>query len=160
MTARVALGGPDVSHPSKNIIHSAKVAELHHRCPEFGLDLGSSAVAMTGVAARKRRMVEELVAIHLERYRESGADVILGEGRFVAAGTVEVQLEQEGTRRLRGDRVFLNLGTRASVPNLPGIEDARSAHTRRGACPRLAPFPFEIVSPEVVAEQPAGACLE
>jgi pyruvate/2-oxoglutarate dehydrogenase complex dihydrolipoamide dehydrogenase (E3) component len=128
---RKLIGGscPNIAClPSKNIIHSAKVAEL--------------------------------VAIHLERYRESGAEVILGEVRFVAAGTVEVQLEQEGTRRLRGDRVFLNLGTRASVPNLPGIEDARSAHTRRGACPRLAPFPFEIVAPEVVAEQPAGACLE
>src|SRR4030088_2873995 len=107
--------------PSKNIIHSAKVAELHRRGAEFGLGPGPSAVAMTGVAARKRRMVGELVAIHLERYRESGAELILGEGRFVDAATVEVQLEQGGTRRLRGDRVFLNLGSRATIPNVPGI---------------------------------------
>jgi pyruvate/2-oxoglutarate dehydrogenase complex dihydrolipoamide dehydrogenase (E3) component len=124
---RKLIGGacPNIAClPSKNIIHSAKVAELHRRGPEFGLGPGPSAVAMTGVAARKRRMVEELVAIHLERYRESGAELILGEGRFVDTGTVEVQLQQGGTRRLRGDRVFLNLGTRATIPNVPGIEDA------------------------------------
>ncbi len=124
---RKLIGGscPNIAClPSKNIIHSAKVAELHRRGPEFGLGPGPSAVTMAGVAARKRKMVEELVAIHLERYRESGAELILGEGRFVDTSTVEVQLEQGGTRRLRGDRVFLNLGTRASIPNLPGIEDA------------------------------------
>ncbi len=124
---RKLIGGacPNIAClPSKNIIHSAKVAELHRRGSEFGLGPGASAVDMTGVVARKRRMVEGLVALHLERYQESGAELILGEGRFVAAGTLEVQLREGGTRRLRGDRVFLNLGTRATIPNLPGIEEA------------------------------------
>jgi pyruvate/2-oxoglutarate dehydrogenase complex dihydrolipoamide dehydrogenase (E3) component len=110
--------------PSKNVVHSAKVAQLCGRAPEFGLAAGPVDVGMEGVRARKRRMVDELVRMHLDRYRASGAELILGEGRFVGPRTTEVRLQSGARRRLAGERVFLNVGTRAAIPDLPGLAEA------------------------------------
>ena len=55
-------------------------------------------------------LVEGLVAVHLEQYRTSGVDLILGEAHFVGRKTVEVALNGGGTRWLAADRVFLNGG--------------------------------------------------
>ena len=51
--------------PSKNIIHSAKVASFAARASEFGLEVGSTATNMRGVQRRKRKMVEDLIKVHL-----------------------------------------------------------------------------------------------
>jgi pyruvate/2-oxoglutarate dehydrogenase complex dihydrolipoamide dehydrogenase (E3) component len=73
---------------------------------------------------RKRDMVDDLVAIHLDHYKESGAELVMGAGRFVAAKTLEVRLNDGGTRVVTGDRVFLNLGTHATIPPIPGLAEA------------------------------------
>src|SRR5437764_12858223 len=70
--------------PSKNEIWSAKVADLVHHAAKFGMVTGSTAIAMGRVLPRKRDMVESLIAMHLERYRASGAELIMDAGRFVA----------------------------------------------------------------------------
>ena len=49
----------------------------------------------------------------------------MGSGRFTAPKTLEVRLNDGGTRALTGDRVFLNVGTHAAIPNIPGLEAAR-----------------------------------
>jgi pyruvate/2-oxoglutarate dehydrogenase complex dihydrolipoamide dehydrogenase (E3) component len=111
--------------PSKNEIWSAKVADLLHNAAQFGLVTGSVAVDMAKVRQRKREMVEGLVALHLDLYHKSGAELIMGDGRFLAPKTLEVRLRDGGTRVLMGERVFLNLGTRATVPPIAGLADAR-----------------------------------
>jgi pyruvate/2-oxoglutarate dehydrogenase complex dihydrolipoamide dehydrogenase (E3) component len=111
--------------PSKNIIHSAKVRSFTSRAAEFGVELSSAATNMKGVQGRKRAMVDGLRQMHLDRYRASGAELIMGEARFAAERTVDVELVGGGTRRISGDRVFLNLGTRAMLPDLPGLAAAR-----------------------------------
>jgi len=55
--------------PSKNEIWSAKVAELVGHADRFGMVTGPTAVDMTKVLARKRQMVDGLIAMHLENYR-------------------------------------------------------------------------------------------
>jgi pyruvate/2-oxoglutarate dehydrogenase complex dihydrolipoamide dehydrogenase (E3) component len=80
---------------------------------------------MATVRRRKREMVERQIAEHLQIYRASGADLIMGNGYFVAPKTLEVKLNDGGTRVLAADKVFLNLGTRAAIPNVPGLEAAR-----------------------------------
>jgi pyruvate/2-oxoglutarate dehydrogenase complex dihydrolipoamide dehydrogenase (E3) component len=60
-------------------------------------------------------MVEDLIQVHRDHYQASGAELIMGEGRFVAPRTVEVRLNDGGTRSIEGDRVFLDLGTRARL---------------------------------------------
>jgi pyruvate/2-oxoglutarate dehydrogenase complex dihydrolipoamide dehydrogenase (E3) component len=124
---RKLIGGscPNIAClPSKNIIHSAKVRSFTRRAAEFGVDLESAATDMQGVQRRKRAMVDGLRQMHLDRYRASKAELIMGDARFVAERTVDVELASGGTRRISGDRVFLNLGTHATVPDLPGLAAA------------------------------------
>ena len=111
--------------PSKNIIRSAKVRSFTRRAAEFGVALESAVTRMQGVQARKRAMVDGLREVQLERYRASGAELIMGEACFVGERTVEVELADGGHRRMRGERVFLNLGTHATVPDVPGLAAAR-----------------------------------
>lgn len=111
--------------PSKNIIHSAKVVSLVKRHQEFGIETGSIAVSMAGVHARKRNMVDTLVKHQLELYRASGAELIFGEGRFTGPRTLHVTLRDGGERTLTADRVFINVGTHATIPAIPGLQDAR-----------------------------------
>jgi pyruvate/2-oxoglutarate dehydrogenase complex dihydrolipoamide dehydrogenase (E3) component len=110
--------------PSKNEIWSAKVADLVRHADRFGMVTGSLALDMAGVLARKREMVNGLIAMHLDRYKASGAELIMGTGRFIAPKTVEVALNNGGTRLLTGDRVVLNLGTHATIPDIPGLAAA------------------------------------
>jgi pyruvate/2-oxoglutarate dehydrogenase complex dihydrolipoamide dehydrogenase (E3) component len=125
---RKLIGGscPNIAClPSKNIVQSAKVRSFTRRAAEFGVDLESAATNMRGVQHRKRAMVDSLIEVHLGRYSASGAELIMGEGRFSGDRTVDVELNDGGWRKLRGERVFLNLGTRATMPNVPGLADAR-----------------------------------
>ncbi len=110
--------------PSKNIIHSAKVKSLAGRAPAFGLETGSIATDMKAVQHRKRAMVEDLIKVHLQRYEAAGVELVMGRGRFIAPRTIAVDREGGDSRVLRGERVFLNVGTRASLPDVPGLNDA------------------------------------
>ncbi len=111
--------------PSKNIIHSAKVANYFERRAEFGIVANRWTLDMAGVRDRKRRMVEGLVALHRDKYKESGAELIMGQGRFVAPKTIEVTLNGGGTRTLAAATVVINTGSRARIDNTPGLLDAR-----------------------------------
>src|SRR5579871_2571925 len=110
--------------PSKNEIWTAKVAAFLHHAAQFGMVTGSVAVDMAKVRQRKREMVEGLVALHLDLYKKSGAELIMGDGSFVAPKTLQVRLRDGGTRVLRGERVFVNVGTRATIPSVLGLADA------------------------------------
>ena len=111
--------------PSKNEIWSAKVAHLARHAAQFGTVAGPVAIDMAKVRQRKRDMVDGLVAIHLQNYETSGAELIMGSGRFVAPKILEVSLNDGGTRVLAADKVFLNLGTHAAIPSVPGLDAAR-----------------------------------
>src|SRR5271166_4205277 len=111
--------------PSKNEIWSAKVADLVRHAERFGSITGSAVVDMKRVLARKREMVEGLIATHLELYKASGAELMMGTGRFVAPKTLEVDFNDGGKRLLTGDRVVLNLGTHATIPDVPGLAAAK-----------------------------------
>jgi pyruvate/2-oxoglutarate dehydrogenase complex dihydrolipoamide dehydrogenase (E3) component len=110
--------------PSKNEIWSAKVADLVHHANRFGTVTGPTSTDMKQVQARKRGMVENMIAKHRELYKASGAELIMGTARFIAPKTVEVALNDGGTRVLTGDRVAINLGTLATIPDIPGLAAA------------------------------------
>jgi pyruvate/2-oxoglutarate dehydrogenase complex dihydrolipoamide dehydrogenase (E3) component len=111
--------------PSKNEVWSAKVADLVHHADRFGILTGPATTDMAKVLARKREMVDGLVAMHLDIYKASGAELIMGNGRFVALKTIEVSLNDGGVRLLTADRVVLNLGARAGIPDIPGLAAAK-----------------------------------
>lgn len=107
--------------PSKNEIWGARVAHLVRHAAQFGTVTGGVTTDMARVRQRKREMVEREVAFHLQQYKTTGAELIMGSGRFVAPKTIEVQLNDGGRRLLTGDRVFLNIGSHATIPDVPGL---------------------------------------
>src|SRR5947209_10433032 len=124
---RSMVGGscPNVAClPSKNVIYSAKAVSLVHPTTGLGVVTGAMRVDMAGVARRKRQMVDGLVELHVANFKASGAELVMGEARFTEPKTVRVTLNAGGTRSLRGERVFINVGTRASVPDVPGLAAA------------------------------------
>src|ERR1700719_4104545 len=111
--------------PSKNIIHSAKVVDYFRRSKEFGIADDGFTIEMSGVRDRKRKMVVGLNEMYMENYRKTGAEFILGAGRFVAPRTVEVTLADGTTRQLRGANVIVSTGTRAALETIPGLAEAQ-----------------------------------
>ena len=111
--------------PSKNVIHSAKVASYFRRSEEFGIAKRDFTVDMTAVRDRKRRMVSGWNNVYLDNYKRSGAEFILGSGRFIGPKTVEVMLHDGSIRQLHGANVIINTGTRAALEPVPGLAEAQ-----------------------------------
>src|SRR6516162_6442583 len=102
--------------PAKNEIWSAKVASLVRRAGEFGSVTGAASVEMGAVRKRKRAMVDGLIEVHKDRYKATGARLMMGSAKFVGPKTLEVHLvDEEDEIRIDAERVFLNLGTHASI---------------------------------------------
>ena len=110
--------------PSKNIIHSAKVASYFRRAAEFGITHHGFTIHMSGVRQRKRDMVTGLNNLYLENYKATGAEFICATGRFVAPRTVEATLRDGTVRLLRGKNVIVSTGTRALIEPLPGLSES------------------------------------
>ncbi len=124
---RKLIGGacPNINClPSKNEIWSAKVADLVRHAERFGMMTGGASLDMGRVRARKREMVDGLIALHLELYKASGAELLMGTARFTAPKTIEVSLNEGGTRTLTAEHLFINLGTHATIPDVPGLAAA------------------------------------
>lgn len=88
--------------PSKNEIWSAKVADLVRHADRFGIVTGSTATDMKRVLARKREMVDGLIAMHLDRYKASGAAVLHNEMDVIAASNNHENGPQTGVRLTYG----------------------------------------------------------
>jgi pyruvate/2-oxoglutarate dehydrogenase complex dihydrolipoamide dehydrogenase (E3) component len=110
--------------PSKNIIHSAKVASYFFRSEEFGISKENVRIDMAVVRERKRKMVDGLINVHLNNFKTSGAELILGSGRFIGPKSLEVSLADGGQLVVRGDKVVIGTGTHARLPQIPGLAES------------------------------------
>jgi pyruvate/2-oxoglutarate dehydrogenase complex dihydrolipoamide dehydrogenase (E3) component len=110
--------------PSKNVIHSAKVAEYVRHGEDFGIRVGDFSIDMSVVRRRKRQMVTGMNEMYLENYKKTGAEFVLATGRFVGPKTVEATLRDGSVRRLRGANVIVSTGTRAAIDPIPGLAEA------------------------------------
>ena len=125
---RALVGGscPNIAClPSKNVIRSAKVADLVSRATSYGVRIDRAAVDMIGVRQRKREMVDGMIAIHRKKFEVPHLEFLFADGHLVGPRTVEARLPEGGTRRFVADRLFLNLGTRATIPGVSGLSDAQ-----------------------------------
>jgi pyruvate/2-oxoglutarate dehydrogenase complex dihydrolipoamide dehydrogenase (E3) component len=125
---RKYIGGscPNIAcMPSKNIVHSAKVASYFGRGREFGIATKGFTVEMSAVRDRKRRMVSGEIDAHLANYKRSGAELILGSGRFIGPKILEATLPDGTSRQLRGAKVIIGTGTRAGLEPIPGLAEAQ-----------------------------------
>ncbi|HTR07404.1 MAG TPA: FAD-containing oxidoreductase [Paraburkholderia sp.] len=105
--------------PTKTLVASAYAAHLARRGAEYGVVLdGSVRIDMTRVKARADEVTRNARA-GVERWLRGmkGVTVLQGAARFESPDTLMV-----GDERLRAPRIFINVGGRAIVPDLPGID--------------------------------------
>jgi pyruvate/2-oxoglutarate dehydrogenase complex dihydrolipoamide dehydrogenase (E3) component len=110
--------------PSKNEIWGARVAHLVRNAPRFGTIVEGTRTDMAQVRRRKQDMVDRELELHLRMYEQTGADLIMGSGRFIGPRMIEVALNGGGTRVLIGNEVVINVGSHAAMPDIPGLRDA------------------------------------
>ncbi len=109
--------------PSKTLIRSAEVAHATRRASELGTHADNIRTSLDLVRNRTASVVAEMVALNQTGFDASGFELVIGWGRFVSPKTIAVDTEN-GVRTLTGDKVFINLGTTAAVPDVPGLADA------------------------------------
>jgi pyruvate/2-oxoglutarate dehydrogenase complex dihydrolipoamide dehydrogenase (E3) component len=105
--------------PTKALVASAYAAYLARRHADYGVTIGGPiAVDMKAVKARKDAIVAPS-RNGVERSLKSldGCTVYQGHGRFVSPNAVKV-----GETVLEAPQIFINVGGRASVPAMPGLD--------------------------------------
>lgn len=119
---RKLAGGTCVNYgciPTKTLVASAHAAHLARRGGDFGIGTGDVTIDMAKVKARKdkvsgddRRGLESMLE------NTDGCTYIRGHARFEGPH----QMSVDG-RLLEADRIFLNVGGRATAPDMPGLSD-------------------------------------
>jgi pyruvate/2-oxoglutarate dehydrogenase complex dihydrolipoamide dehydrogenase (E3) component len=112
--------------PTKTMIASARVAHMARRAGDYGVQTGPVSVDMTVVRQRKRDIVEMFHEGSESAVTDAeGVDLLMGEARFTGEKTIKVTLNDGGETTLTAERVFIDTGTRNSIPPIDGIDDVR-----------------------------------
>lgn len=123
---RKHIGGSCVNEgctPTKTMVASARVAYLGRRGSEYGVNSSPQKIDMRTIRQRKRYVVDQFRSANEKGLAgTANLEVIWGDASFVADKTIEVALRDGGKRTLTGDQIFINTGTRASVPKIEGLE--------------------------------------
>src|SRR6185369_12933624 len=104
--------------PTKTLLANARVAHMARRAGDYGVSTGSIAVDMKKVKARKdevsgssRDGVEKMLRT------TPNCRVYNGHARFVSDHAIEID-----GQRLEAERIFINVGGRAAIPRIDGLE--------------------------------------
>ncbi|MBN6151766.1 FAD-containing oxidoreductase [Xanthomonas sp. AmX2] len=122
LVERHLLGGTCVNTgcmPTKTLVASARVAHLARRAADYGVQLqGEVGIDIARVMARAHAVTDSARG-NLQAWLDgmAGATVLQGHARFEAPDVLRV-----GERRIAAPRIFLNVGGRAHVPALPGVD--------------------------------------
>ena len=119
------LGGTCVNDgciPTKTLIASARVAHMARRAADFGVFVDAPVwVDMARVKARKDAVVKQSIdGLTESLVGTANLELIHAHGRFESAHTVRV-----GERLLGAPQIFVNIGARAAVPKMPGLDQVR-----------------------------------
>lgn len=119
---RKLLGGTCVNTgciPTKTLVASAHAAHLARRGGDFGFRTGDVTVDMAAVKRRKDGVVQQSVnGVTNWIAGMKNVSLIRGHAKFTAPRTIAVD-----GRVLQAERVFLNVGGRAFVPEIPGVQE-------------------------------------
>ena len=111
--------------PTKAMVASADVANTVRNAAVYGVKTTAPTVDLATVIRRKRSVVESARAMNLHNLETAlGHDLIIGVGQFVAPKTIEVITAEGSTRLLTAERLFINTGTRPSIPSVFGLKEA------------------------------------
>jgi pyruvate/2-oxoglutarate dehydrogenase complex dihydrolipoamide dehydrogenase (E3) component len=119
---RKLVGGTCVNTgciPTKTLVASAYAAHLSRRAADYGVGSGEITVDMRKVKARKDKiMLDDRHGVESWLEGMANCTLIRGHAEFTDPHTIRVD-----DRLLTADRIFLNVGGRAVVPDMPGLSD-------------------------------------
>ncbi len=105
--------------PTKAMVASAYAAQLARRAADYGVGTGAVTIDMPKVIARSHQVtLDSRKGVEDWLKGMTGCTIIEGHARFTGPKTVTV-----GDRVVTADKIFLNVGARAVIPDLPGIKD-------------------------------------
>jgi pyruvate/2-oxoglutarate dehydrogenase complex dihydrolipoamide dehydrogenase (E3) component len=110
--------------PSKALIQSARIMHAVQSANIFQAPQPKASVDMARVHERVRGVVDGMVDLNMKAFVASGFDLLLGTGRFVAPRRIQVEMNEGPGRTVEGEHVFINTGTFAAVPDIPGLRAA------------------------------------
>lgn len=110
--------------PSKALIQTARMMHAVQSADILKGGTRDAKVDMTQVHRRVREVVDGMVDINAKAFEASGFDLILGSGRFVGPRRIQVAMNDGRERVVEGVHVFINTGTFAAIPDVPGLRDA------------------------------------
>lgn len=119
------VGGTCINYgctPTKTMVASADMAERVRRSAEFGVETSGVRVDMPKIRERKNQMVESFRAGTLRRIKNGGEELIQGTAWFSGPKTLEVKLEEGGSRQVTGKQIFINAGGRPLIPSIEGVD--------------------------------------
>jgi probable pyridine nucleotide-disulfide oxidoreductase len=129
MIERSKIGGTCINVaciPTKTIINSGRVLKSARRATELGVaGVEEPRMNVDLLRHRKEDVVGTMVSGQLASFADSGMDFILREARFVGDRTVDVALNDGGSRTLRGANVVVNLGTEPLLPPIEGLAESK-----------------------------------
>lgn len=119
---RKLVGGTCVNYgciPTKTLVASAHAAQVARRGADFGVGTGAVSVDMAKVKARKDKIVhDDRHGVESWLQNMDGCTLLRGHARFTGPKTLSVD-----GRIIEADKIFLNVGGRAVVPDIPGLAD-------------------------------------
>jgi len=123
---RKHVGGTCINEgcsPTKTMVASGRVAYLSRRAADYGVQTGPVSVEMGKVRERKRNIVEKFrSSTQSGLEKTANLELIFGEARFSSPKTVAICLRDGGQRAISAKHIFINAGTRASRPELDGLD--------------------------------------
>ena len=123
---RKHIGGTCINEgctPTKTMVASGRVAYLARRGADYGVRTGAISIDLQKVRQRKRDIVESFRNGSTARLEKTAnLEIIYGDASFQDSNTIIVKLRDGGQRTISAKHIFINAGTRASRPELPGLD--------------------------------------
>lgn len=120
---RKLVGGTCVNYgciPTKTLVASAHAAHIARRGAEYGIHTGDVIVDMAAVRARKDQVMQaDRQSVQALLDGMDGCTFLRGHARFTGPNTVTV----DDSAVITAKKIFLNVGGRAVVPDMPGLSD-------------------------------------
>lgn len=111
--------------PTKTIISSARLAYLANHSKEWGINISNVTVDFPAVMQRKEKVVDSFrggAQKGLEK--TANLDIIFGEASFTDDKSLLVKLKDGGMETLTANKIFVNVGLEAAIPEIDGLNDA------------------------------------
>ena len=126
LVEREHVGGTCVNEgctPTKTMVASARVAYLARRGANYGVETGPIQIDLKRVRERKREIVNSFRGGNQKRIEQTAnLDLIFGTASFTGPKTLMVRGKDGSERTMSAEKIFINAGTRASRPQLEGLD--------------------------------------